>query len=101
MTADVLEGRLRAERIVSLPVAEWAELAPHLETVERHATMLAGDLVIVRIGASLAAVEQPSVDTRLIRLLADADGAEQLVRRRLETYDKMWDGCGCKVDYFD
>jgi hypothetical protein len=37
----------------------------------------------------------------VIRRLTGAGEARALVARRLETYDKMWDGCGCKVDYHD
>jgi predicted aminopeptidase len=101
MTVDVLDRRLREERIIPMPAAEWAELAPRLDVVECHATALAGELVIVRTGEALAAVEEPSADTRIVRRLADSAEAQQFVRRRLETYDKMWDGCGCKVDYYD
>jgi hypothetical protein len=101
MTIDMLDRRLRDDRIISVSVDEWAELAPVLEVVERHPTGLARDLLIVRTGEGLAAVEEPSAVTRLIRRLADRAEAEMLVRRRLETYDKMWDGCGCKVDYYD
>jgi hypothetical protein len=25
--------------------------------------------------------------------------ADRFVRERLETYERMWDGCGCKIDY--
>jgi hypothetical protein len=101
MTIDALDRRLREERIVSMPAAEWDRLAPGLEVVERHPTGLAGELLVIRIGEGLAAVEAPSDDTRFVRRLADAAEAQQLVHRRLETYDKMWDGCGCKVDYLD
>jgi hypothetical protein len=101
MTIEELDARLEAERIVELPAATWLELAPALEEVERHATGLAGDLVIVRSAGGLAAVEQPAPDARVVRRLAGADQARALVARRLDTYDKMWDGCGCKVDYRD
>ncbi len=101
MTIEELDARLEAERIVEMSAAAWDRLAPVLEEVERHATGLAGDLVIVRSAMGLAAVEQPAPNARVVRRLADADDARALVARRLETYDKMWDGCGCKVDYRD
>jgi len=101
MTIEELDARLDAERIVEMPAAVWDGLAPALEEVERHATGLAGDLLIVRSAGGLAAVEQPAPTERLVRRLADLDDARRLVTRRLETYDKMWDGCGCKVDYHD
>jgi len=26
--------------------------------------------------------------------------ADLFIDERMETYDRMWDGCGCKVDYY-
>ena len=100
MTIDELHHRIAEEPFVAVPAAEWTELAARVDEIERHATGLAGDLVVVRIGHDLAAVEEPSPATRLVRRLADADELQRFVRGRMETYDKMWDGCGCKVDYY-
>jgi hypothetical protein len=100
MTADELTERLRAERLVTMEAADWAQVAGAFDEVERHDTFVAGQLLIVRTAAGLAAVEQPVPAERLVRLLADEGEAAARVRDRLETYDKMWDGCGCKVDYY-
>jgi predicted aminopeptidase len=99
MTIDELDRRLAAERFVSLAASDWTELAGQCEEVERHNTFLAGDLVIVRIGDGLAAVEEPAPGTRIVRRLADLHEVRRFVDARLETYDNMWNGCGCKVDY--
>jgi hypothetical protein len=68
--------------------------------VERHATQLAGDLLIVRIGESLAAVEAPSPQARVARLLGGSADARAFVEKRMEEYERMWDGCGVKVEYY-
>ncbi|MBS4034516.1 MAG: hypothetical protein KGZ85_08635 [Ignavibacterium sp.] len=36
----------------------------------------------------------------LFRRMKSLTEAEELVKHRLEIYEKMWDGCGCKVDYY-
>jgi uncharacterized lipoprotein YehR (DUF1307 family) len=36
----------------------------------------------------------------LFRRMKSLAEAEELVKQRLEIYEKMWDGCGCKVDYY-
>jgi hypothetical protein len=100
MTADELERRLRSERIVPMPASQWAELADEFEEMQRHDTLVAGQLLIVRGEAGLAAVEQPSPDERVIRLLSDEEQAHRFVADRLEQYERMWDGCGCKVNYY-
>jgi len=100
MTVKQLCRRLEAERIVPLTAAAWAAIANEFEQIERHDTLVAGDLLIVRTDAGLAAVEEPSSAERVVRLLDSADAAKAFVQQRLELYERMWDGCGCKVDYF-
>jgi hypothetical protein len=48
----------------------------------------------------LAALEQPSAGERVLRRLSDAEEAQRFVKGRLEAYERMWDGCGCKIDYY-
>ena len=100
MKSEELARRLEAERVVSLTADAWAALADGVEEVERHSTGVAGNLLIVRVESQLAAVEEPSSGNRVVRRLADTDEAGEFVRQRLEQYERMWDGCGCKVDYY-
>lgn len=36
----------------------------------------------------------------LFRRMKNLTEAKGLVKHRMEIYEKMWDGCGCKVDYY-
>ncbi len=100
MTSGELSRRLVSETIVTLEPAEWAEVAGAFEEVERHPTLIAGDLLIVRGEPGLLAVEEPSPRERVVRRLADEAEARAFVKERLDTYERMWDGCGCKVEYW-
>ena len=100
MTAQELNDRLQTERMVGLADVEWAELEDSCDEVERHDTIVAGDLLIVRTDAGLAAVEQPRSGERVVRLLGGIDAVRPFVQQRLSLYERMWDGCGCKVDYY-
>ena len=100
MKTEELARRLETEHVVCLTADAWAALADGIEEVERHSTGVAGDLLIVRVESHLAAVEEPSSGERVLRRLADADEAGEFVRQRLEQYERMWDGCGCMVDYY-
>jgi hypothetical protein len=80
---------------------EWRDLAPHFPVVERHDTQLAGDLLIIRLEGGYAAVEKPSRNARVARFLVDLDEVRSFVEKRLAEYERMWDGCGVKVDYLE
>jgi len=63
--SDALLRLLEIESVVIVPVDAWEAQAAIFEEVERHPTGLAGDLVIVRIGDTLAAVESPEPGHRV------------------------------------
>ena len=93
------EQGYRTTGIVPLSAEEWGAFSDKVELVERHPTQLAGDLLIVRLEGDLAAVESPSRDARVVRRLAGPEEARAFVAKRMEEYERMWDGCGVKVDY--
>jgi hypothetical protein len=45
--------------------------------------------------------EKTTKDEFLIRSMKSKKEAEDFIRDRLEIYNRMWDGCGCKVNYYD
>jgi len=98
---DVFRDRLASGGTVPLSAKEWAELAGEFPVVDRHETQLAGALLVVRVGGDLAAVEAPSKDARVARLLGGPEEARAFVQRRMEEYERMWDGCGVKVEYYE
>lgn len=100
MTPDELTRHLSDQRILNLEESEWAALSGQFAMIESHDTCLAGELRIISTPEGPAAVEQPKPDRRVIRLLSDETEVRRFVQERLDAYDRMWDGCGCKVDYY-
>jgi hypothetical protein len=99
MSTDNLTERIRSEGIVTLENDVWQDVAHTFEEVERHDTFLAGDLVIARRHGILVAIETPTSRRHVVRRLAE-DEVRVFVQERLDTYERMWDGCGCKVEYY-
>jgi len=95
-----LARRLEKERIVALAEGDWLAMASAFPVEERHSTGLRGDLSIVRTAVGLAAVEEPTADQRVVRLLGSGEEASHFVADRLASYERMWDGCGCRIDYY-
>ncbi len=100
MTLSDFRDRLARGGTVPLSAPEWEALSPHFSVEERHQTQLAGELLIVRSGDALIAIESPSRDARVARVLGDESAATAFVAKRMEEYERMWDGCGVKVDYY-
>jgi hypothetical protein len=96
---QALRERLRSEGVITIDPSSWPHLSSAWREIERHATHFASDLVLLQSGDEFAALEQPSPDQWVIRHLPDGEAAQEFVRERLAQYDRMWDGCGCKIDY--
>lgn len=100
MTKEEFLDRLGSGGTVPLSAADWSDLSPEFPVVERHDTQLAGDLLIVEAACGMIAVEAPSRDARVARLLGGREEATEFVQKRLDEYERMWDGCGVKVEYY-
>lgn len=55
--------------------------------------------VCLTAAAGPMAVEEPMTRQRVVRRLADDAAVRRFVTDLLETYERVWDGCGCKVEY--
>jgi hypothetical protein len=85
---------VKIDRDELVRVLEWAE------AIRAEDTVLAGWIRILSLdGHVLVQEETPDRDI-LVRKLASIDAANGLVDGRLADYERMWDGCGCKIDYF-
>ena len=87
MTENEFLEKVQAGGTVPLSREEWESVAGAYEVVERHNTQLAGDLLIIRVGDSLACLESPSRDARVARLLGGEEEARAFVQKRLEEYE--------------
>ena len=37
----------------------------------------------------------------MLRKMADINDAEKFINDRLDYYERKWDGCGCKIDFYE
>ena len=54
----------------------------------------------MEMDGSWVAVEAPSKGARVARVLGGEAEVRAFVEGRLKEYDRMWDGCGVKIDYY-
>jgi len=100
MSAETILTRLEQGEIVVTTPSEWEAVASAFEVLEEHDTQMAGMLWILRGPSGLVALEEPKRTERVLRPLHDPDQVRAFVDDRLATYERMWDGCGCRVEYY-
>ncbi len=91
--------QIERQAVLSLDREDLPKLLEVADTIRADDTCLAGWIRILSIDGQVAVQEQTPGGEILLRRLASRDAAEQFVDRRLTDYERMWDGCGCKIDY--
>lgn len=100
MTAGRLLDRLASTPVLGIDASELAELLGQAQLLREVDTKIAGMLRIVRLADVVLLQEQTPKGELLLRRVTSLEQAEALMDNRLATYERMWDGCGCRVDYF-
>jgi hypothetical protein len=98
-TGELIQA-LDAGEVVEVSDAEWSRLEERVTVTESHETGQAGLLLIVELEGRTAAVESPAPGRRVLRQLEGPAAVRRFVTDRLDTYERMWNGCGCKIDYY-
>ena len=98
MIEEILQ-RLEAERIVLLDPDRLHAMLEETEVLEDQDTWLSDRIRILRAGERILIQEMTDRKQVAIRAAGSLEEAKEFVQKRLETYERMWDGCGCKVDY--
>jgi len=62
-------------------------------------TLISGFVRILKYNSHYIFQEQTPKNEIIIRKFDDLQSAQNLVENRLDIYEKMWNGCGCRIDY--
>jgi hypothetical protein len=85
--------------ILALDEGDLAGLLEVADTLRADDTCLAGWIRVLAVGGQILVQEETLDKEILLRRLDSREAAERFVEHRLSTYERMWDGCGCKIDY--
>ena len=100
MLEDLLD-RAKSGEIVSLSPEGLADLLARAELVSEEDTYLSDMIRILRLDEVILIQETTDGKQIIMRCAPSIEEARAFVRKRLETYERMWDGCGCSISYFD
>ncbi len=75
------------------------ELIDAADVLREDDTHVAGWIRVLAVGDSVLVQEETPKGEVLVRRMASRESADSFVDLRMQSYERMWDGCGCKVDY--
>ena len=100
MVIKELISRIKKEACLKIDEKELELLLSKCKVVKEKDTLISGKLRLLNYQNNLLIQEQNNKGELLIRFMQNKDDANKFIDERLEIYDRMWDGCGCKVDYY-
>lgn len=91
----------KGKKVLLLPVAELESLLNSGKIILEKDTIVNGKVRILKLEGSILFQEITAKDELALRKFTSFKDAENLVNDRLEVYENMWNGCGCKVNYYE
>ncbi|MFZ1519902.1 MAG: hypothetical protein WAU11_14060 [Ignavibacteriaceae bacterium] len=80
------------------------ELNPILESCEiirTENTHLSDYIRLIKFDGRLFIQELSLKNEIILRKIISLDDADKFIQERLDIYERKWDGCGCKIDYYE
>jgi len=71
------------------------------EIIRIEDTHLSDFIRILKYNEKLFAQEKTFKNEILIRKMDSMKDVDFFVQERLDFYERKWDGCGCKIDYYE
>ena len=100
MVNQIILEHFLTEKIINISPSQLEDLLKKSKTIEEKDTLISGQIRILKYDNQILVQESTPKNEILIHKLENQEDAKKFVEERLEIYDKMWDGCGCKIDYF-
>ena len=99
MLESILE-KLQNHNVLNITAQDVSEIEKHCAVEKTIDTGMAGPIKVLTMqdeGKKLV-IEADQKGVTFIRLINDVN-IQEFIDERLKVYEKMWDGCGCKVFY--
>ncbi len=96
-----IDKRFKTNKYLIISTNELPELLKSSEKIFEQDTRLRDYIRILKIENFFYLQETTNQGEIILRKFTNEADAMKLVNDRLEIYDKMWDGCGCKINYYE
>jgi guanylate kinase len=101
MNLEKILSAAKKDKYYIISKEELEKLLSDSELIIEKDTHISDKIRLLKLDNDLIIQEKTTKDELLIRIVKTKKEGEDLIKQRLEIYDKMWDGCGCKVDYYE
>ena len=76
-------------------------LVKQCEIIREEDTCLSDKIRLIKYEGEFFIQEKTPKDETIIRRFKNFKEADSFFYNRLQLYEKMWNGCGCKINYYE
>ena len=98
---DELVEATRREPYIVINEEQLKKLLNSTDLIQEHETMVSDKLRLLRYNDYLFVQEKSDKGEYLVRGFESELEARKFIMERMKVYEDMWDGCGCKVYYYE
>ena len=92
--------KTRKNKYIILSESDLKTLLAGCKILQEIETNISDKIRLLKFKNELIIQEKSNKGDFLVRLMKTKKEADDFINERLDIYDKMWDGCGCKVEYY-
>jgi hypothetical protein len=97
--SDVISSA-KKKKFLTISRDELNDILTQSKILIEENTYISDKIRLLEYEDELILQEKTTKDEYLIRRMSTQKEAEQLIKERLEIYNRMWDGCGCRIEYY-
>ncbi len=71
------------------------------QIIEEHDTMISDKIRLLKYNSLFLVQEKTDKGEYLVRGFESELAARDFIMKRMKIYEDMWDGCGCKIYYYE
>ena len=101
MSVERIISSIKKKKYWIISEVELNDLLSNSRLIAEENTYISDKIRLLMFKEELIIQEKSTKDEYLVRVMKTKKEAEEFIKQRLEIYNRMWDGCGCKVNYYD
>ena len=99
MTPEEILKRLDDSGPLLIDPADLDRFLAGAEILDEQDTMMNGPIRVLARDGRIVVQESSDKGEIFLHRAAGEEEAAAFLRERMETYERMWDGCGCRIDF--
>jgi len=100
MIVDQMISDLSNKSFIVLDKDKLNLFLSEVKILKEENTYLNDFIRIINFNEIICIQETSDKNEIIVRRMNSLKEAEDFVQERLDFYDRKWDGCGCKIDYY-